>query len=77
MEDPVVALERNLYGHLFFKRTIYGKGNLGKFFWNTGGKKLQIGTAYSSTEKKDLSVYVDDIKLAGKKRNVNPTWRVL
>ena len=24
-----------------------------------------------------LSVYVDDIKLAGKKQNVNPMWKVL
>ena len=24
-----------------------------------------------------LSVYVDDIKLAGKKQNINPMWKVL
>ena len=24
-----------------------------------------------------LSVYVDDIKLAGKKQNVNPMWKLL
>ena len=24
-----------------------------------------------------LSVYVDDIKLAGKKQNINPTWKIL
>ena len=24
-----------------------------------------------------LSVYVDDIKLAGKKRNINPMWKLL
>ena len=23
-----------------------------------------------------LSVYVDDIKLAGRKQNINPTWKV-
>ena len=41
--------------------------------------KFQIGNAYSLTEKKGLflSVYVDDLKLAGKKQNINPTWEVL
>ena len=24
-----------------------------------------------------LSVYVDDIKLAGKKQNISPTWKIL
>ena len=35
--------------------------------------------AYSYTVKKDysLSVYVDDMKLAGKKQYINPMWKVL
>ena len=39
---------------------------------------LWIGNAYSCTKKKGLfwSVYVDDIKLAGKKENINPMWKV-
>ena len=41
MEDPVVPLERNLYGHhlagLLWER------NWRKFYWNTVGKKFQIG----------------------------------
>ena len=42
------------------------------------GKKFQIGNAFFLTEKKDfLYVYVDDIKLAGKRQNINPTWKVL
>ena len=38
-----------------------------------------IGTAFSYTVKKGLflSVYVDDIKLAGKKQNLDPMWKVL
>ena len=34
--------------------------------------------AYSYTVKKGLflSVYVDDIKLAGKKQNIDPMWKV-
>ena len=34
--------------------------------------------AYSLTEKKDHSyLCVDDIKLAGKKQNIGPTWKIL
>ena len=43
------------------------------------GRKIQIGNAYSYIVKKRLllSVYVDDIKLAGKKQNLDPMWKVL
>ena len=27
--------------------------------------------------QKDLSVYLDEIKLAGKKQNISPTWKIL
>ena len=42
-------------------------------------RKFQIGNACSCTVKKGLflSVYVDDIKLAGKKQNLDPMWKVL
>ena len=67
-----------MYGHLF-GRTIVGKAVRESSFYNTDGKKYQIGNAYSSAERKDcfLSVYVDDIRLAGKKQHVNPTWKIL
>ena len=57
----------------------YGNGKSRKFYWNTVGQKFQIGNAYSLTEKKDLflSVFVNDIKLAGKKQNIDPMWNVL
>ena len=57
----------------------YGKGNLCKSYWSTVGRKFPIGNAYSYTVKKGLflSVYVDDIKLAGKKQNIHPMWKVL
>ena len=32
---------------------------------------------FSYTVKTFLSVFVDNIKLAGKKQNVNPMWKVL
>ena len=41
-----------------------------------GWEKVPIGNAYSYTNEKGLflSVYVDDIKLAGKKQNLDPMW---
>ena len=43
------------------------------------GRKFQIGSVSSFIVKKGLflSVYVDDIKLAGKKQNLDPMWKVL
>ena len=49
-----------------------------KSYCNTVGRRFPIGSAYSYTVKKFvLSVYVDDIKLAGKKQNIDPMWKVL
>ena len=42
------------------------------------GRKFQIGNVSSFIVKKDYSCpYVDDIKLAGKKQNLDPMWQVL
>ena len=43
------------------------------------GRKFQIGNVSLFIVKKDysLSVYVDDIKLAGNKQNIDPMWKVL
>ena len=43
------------------------------------GRKFPVGNAHSYTVKKGLflSVYVDDIKLAGKKQNLDPMWKLL
>ena len=43
------------------------------------GRKFQIGNVSSYIVKKRLflSVYVDDKKLAGKKQNLDPMWKVL
>ena len=43
------------------------------------GRKFQIGSVSLYIVKKELfsSVYVDDIKLAGKKQNLDPMWKVL
>ena len=53
MEDPVVPLGRNLYGHplagLIWER------HFEKVLWEHGWGKFQIVNAYSLTEKKDCS----------------------
>ena len=44
------------------------------------GRKFQIGNVSLFIVRKDFSylcVYVDDIKLAGKKQNLDPMWKVL
>ena len=43
------------------------------------GRKFQIGNVSLYTVKKGLflSVFVDDIKLSGKKQNIHPMWKVL
>ena len=56
----------------------YKKGNLRKSYCSAVGRRFPIGTAYSCTVKKGfLSVYVDDKKLAGKKQNLYPMWKLL
>ena len=75
MEDPVVPLERNLYGH-----------PLAGLLWERQFEKNPVETwlgenwecLFVHREKGlFLSVYVDDIKLAGKKQNISPMWKVL
>ena len=77
MEDPVVPLERNLYGHplagLLWERQFE------KILLRVGlGEGFQLGM-FIRTPGKGLfsSVYVDDLKLAGKKQNIDPMWKVL
>ena len=53
MEDPVVPLERNLYGHPL--AGLFGKGNLRKSYCNTVGRKFQIGNVSFFIVKKDYS----------------------
>ena len=77
MEDPVVPLEWNLYGHslagLLWERQL--EKILLKHCW----EKFQIGNVSLYIVKKGLflSVHVGDIKLAGKKQNLDPMWKLL
>ena len=77
MEDPVVLLERNLYGHplagLLWEKQF--EKNLLKHGWE---KIPNCECLFVHREKGlFLSVYVDDIKLAGKKHKIDPMWKVL
>ena len=77
VEEPVVLLGKNLYGHplagLLWERQIWessiGTGWEKVFNW----ERLFVNRA----RRLCLSVYVDDIKLAGKTENVEPTWKIL
>ena len=77
VEDPVVPLERNLYGHplagLLWDRQFE------KIFFQHGWEKIPNWKCLFVHREKGLflSVYVDDIKLAGKKQNLDPTWKLL
>ena len=77
MEDPVLPLERNLYGH-----------PLAGLLWDKLFEKIPLQHGCEKVSNWEclfvhrekglfLSVYVDDIKLAGKKQNIEPKRKVL
>ena len=76
MEDPVVPLERNLYGH-----------PLVGLLWDRQFEKILLEYGWEKVSNWDclfvhrdkgllISVYVDDITLAGEKQNLDPMWKV-
>ena len=77
MENPVVPLERNLYGH-----------PLAGLLWERQFEKILLKHGWEKIPNCEclfihrenglfLSVYVDDIKFAGKKQNLDPMWNLL
>ena len=77
MEDPVVPLERNLYGH-----------PLARLLWERQFEKVLVEHGRETVPNWEclfvnkekglfLTVYVEDIKLAGKKQNLDPMWKLL
>ena len=77
MESPVVLLERNLYGH-----------PLAGLLWERQFEKIRLKRGWEKVPNWEclfvhrekglfLSVYVDYIKLAGKKQNIALMWKVL
>ena len=77
LEDPVVLLERNLYGHLL--AGLLWERQFEKILMQHGWEKISNWECLFVHRDKGwfLSVYVDDIKLAGKKQNIDPMWKVL
>ena len=77
MEDPVVPLERNLYGHLLVG--LLWEKQFEKILLQHCWEKVPNWECFFVHREKGLflSVYVDDIKLAGKKQNLDPMWKVL
>ena len=77
IEDPVVLLERNLYGH-----------PLAELFWEREFEEDLLELGWEKVPKWEcmfvhrkqglcLSVCVDDINKVGKKQNMAPMWKKL
>ena len=77
MEDPVVPLERNLYGHL--SAGLLRERQFEKILLKHGWEKIPNWECLFVHREKGLflSGYVDDIKLDGKKQNLDPMWKLL
>ena len=77
MEDPVIPLERNLYGHPL--AGLVWERQFEKILLKHGWEKIPNWECLFVHREKGLflSVYVDDIKLAGKKQNLDPMWNLL
>ena len=77
MEDPFVPLEPNLYDHLL--AGLLWEWQFEKVLLEHGWEKVPNWECSFVNREKGLflSVYVDDIKLAGKKQNINPMWKAL
>ena len=77
MENPVVPLERNLYGH--FLAGLLWERQFEKILLKHGWEKIANWECLFVHREKGLflSVYVDDIKLAGKKQDLDPMWKLL
>ena len=75
MEDPVVPLERKLYGHPL-ARLIWER-QFEKVLLQHGWEKIPNWECLFVHREKGLFLSVDDIKLAGKEQNINPMWKVL
>ena len=77
MEDPVVPLERNQYGHplagLLWERQFE------KFPLEHDREKVPNWECLFVHREKGLflSVYVDDIELTGNNQNIDPMWKIL
>ena len=76
MEDPVVPLEWNMYGHPW--AGLLWEWQFEKILLKHGLEKIPNWECLSGHRETGLllSVYVHDIKLAGKKQYLDPMWNV-
>ena len=77
IRDAVVRLERNLYGHPL--ASLLWKRQFEEALSELGWEKIPNWECMFLHRKQGLflSVYVDDIKMAGKKQNTAPMWKKL
>ena len=76
MEDPVVPLERNLYGHPL--AGLLWEDNSNKLHENLDGRNSNWDCMFVHRKQGlFLSVSVDDIKMARKKQHLAPMWKKL
>ena len=77
MEDPVVPLQRNPYGHLL--AGLLWERQFEKILSKYGWEKVSNWDCLFVHREKGLflSVYVDDKKWAGKKHNIDRMWKIL
>ena len=75
MEDAVFLLERNLYGHPLAR--LLCERQFEKILLKHGWEKIPNCECLFVHREKGLflSVYVDDVELTGKKRNIDPIWK--
>ena len=75
IEAPVVPLERNLYGHPL--AGLVWKRQFKKVLLENGWRKVPTWECLFVRRQHGLflSVHVDDIKMAGRKRNLEPMWK--
>ena len=77
MEDPVVPLERNLYGNHPLAGLLWER-QFAKILLKYGWEVPNWECLFVHRQKGlFLSVYVDDPKLAVKKQNLDPMWKLL
>ena len=77
IEDPVVLLERNFYGHPLAR--LLWERQFERALMELGWEKVPNWECLFVHRKQKffLSVFVDDIKMAGKKQNLAPMWKKL
>ena len=76
MKDPVLN-ERNLYGHPL--AGLLWELQYEKVLLDHGREEVPNGECFFVNHEKVLflSVYVDDVRLAVKKQNKDPMWKIL